>query len=762
MVINLDHPDLVEVERELCKETSPIVFFVGAGLSKPLGFPLWHEFLFQVIDFGQNIERLSIEQTEMAKDLVKENHYLECGQFLRERLGERVNEKLYQIFSGRILDDFGMYNYLVKLPCAGYITTNYDTLIETAYTKLNGSPLRIMSPDLPKTLGNISNNERFLLKLHGDVSTRNFIFSSEDYNTLEKDERLIRFLYSIFLRYKVVFLGYGLSDHDILVPLKLLAKDYESNLNRHVALLPHSISEQLRLELEDKTLINVVTYALDEAHDSIERVVLNWLIKNEKATNKNILFAGPQNCEKLLRRHSPIISHYLRNTIEGYFHWLNAVPTKWGLMPTTEPRAANIAEALISFHAAKRVLNTYVDCQGWVNDLLKFQNKDGGFMSVNFGVSTAHVTALSIYALSFYEDIGQYVVNANQRASDWLLQNIISNKGGWGKFGSLGSVRIIPTIWSYVALNRIEKLNVADWYKFRDALIEADGIGFFLGDSSKSNTATGWLIWLLSFLRQTPIWDMRDERLLDKSLQQLLDFRGRYSVELESFQLDKDEQASIQSTRRWIRWFHPTASSIALGATCWLSSKENTWTLLGKAVSFFLDKDNQANDGHVKDSVIENKDGIPFVFPTLYGMWALCDVYQYISGVIIEKVGLLVIRDKKLLLQRKRGTNQLIVPGGKCEADETLQMALSREIREELGAKVKNIRYWKTFEDAAAFERGATIRIASFMGELLDEPQPKAEIVEIVWVDTTYSNEKLSPIVRKKIIPELLKVGLIN
>jgi 8-oxo-dGTP diphosphatase len=55
------------------------------------------------------------------------------------------------------------------------------------------------------------------------------------------------------------------------------------------------------------------------------------------------------------------------------------------------------------------------------------------------------------------------------------------------------------------------------------------------------------------------------------------------------------------------------------------------------------------------------------------------------SSTILIVAALLVGKDDRLLLVRKRGTNAFMQPGGKIEPRETPIVALLRELHEELG-----------------------------------------------------------------------------
>src|SRR5436309_14809203 len=122
----------------------------------------------------------------------------------------------------------------------------------------------------------------------------------------------------------------------------------------------------------------------------------------------------------------------------------------------------------------------------------------------------------------------------------------------------------------------------------------------------------------------------------------------------------------------------------------------------------------------------------------------------------ITKIGLAVMDGDRLLLVRKRGSDFLILPGGKPERNETDAQTLSRELEEELGCRLVSdqLKFLGTFSDEAAGMPGVKVTIKLYAGALIGTPIARAEIESIVWWPRTGHQEStLAPILRNSILP---------
>jgi len=134
--------------------------------------------------------------------------------------------------------------------------------------------------------------------------------------------------------------------------------------------------------------------------------------------------------------------------------------------------------------------------------------------------------------------------------------------------------------------------------------------------------------------------------------------------------------------------------------------------------------------------------------------------------VDFDKVGLLAVRDGKILLCRKKHTTSLLIlPGGCREPGESAIACLSRELREELGDVVVGaVELIGVYRDrAAGSESGQpkTVRIELYRGELIGEPVACSEISEIVWFGERDDRDRVAPSIARKILPDLLARGIL-
>src|ERR1700723_3053328 len=128
-----------------------------------------------------------------------------------------------------------------------------------------------------------------------------------------------------------------------------------------------------------------------------------------------------------------------------------------------------------------------------------------------------------------------------------------------------------------------------------------------------------------------------------------------------------------------------------------------------------------------------------------------------------DKVGLLTVRDGRILLCRKRHSRPLLIlPGGCREPGESSMDCLSRELREELGdVAVSAVEYIGIYSDQAAGSEPKTVRIELYGAELCGEPTAQSEIAELVWFGAEDDRALLAPSIANKILPDLLSRGLL-
>src|ERR1035437_8424246 len=226
------------------------VLFAGAGLSCTAGLPNWRELLKLLIDKAQTLGlgtcrelhrelragNLGIVADEV-KDLLGPNHFRTAIQEHLQPCGTAAA---------------GTHSLLKVIPFFAAYTTNYDNLIESAYTAAGNcvSP-HVYTHDNYAGLANAFHlghlGQFYVVKAHGDIDRdETIVFGPSDYRRLLRhNDAYHGHLLSLLSTKLVLFLGYSLTDPDMSFFLEELTATYRGHLRSHYALFESSTMRPL-------------------------------------------------------------------------------------------------------------------------------------------------------------------------------------------------------------------------------------------------------------------------------------------------------------------------------------------------------------------------------------------------------------------------------------------------------------------------------------------------------------------------------------
>lgn len=112
----------------------------------------------------------------------------------------------------------------------------------------------------------------------------------------------------------------------------------------------------------------------------------------------------------------------------------------------------------------------------------------------------------------------------------------------------------------------------------------------------------------------------------------------------------------------------------------------------------------------------------------------------------IDKIALIYIKDKKILMTLSKGKDTYYLPGGKREKDESDKETLIRECEEELNVEIdaKTIKYYGTFQaQAHGKTEGIIVKMTCYIADFTGKIKPSAEIEKIKWLKSVFKTQLL-------------------
>lgn len=127
------------------------------------------------------------------------------------------------------------------------------------------------------------------------------------------------------------------------------------------------------------------------------------------------------------------------------------------------------------------------------------------------------------------------------------------------------------------------------------------------------------------------------------------------------------------------------------------------------------------------------------------------------------RAGAIIIRDGKLLMVTGRARDELWTPGGKIESGESDEECLKRELKEEVGMELVEMKFFKEYFSEHFYEPGKISQQRIYIVSATGEPKLGAEIEKIIWLTREDFEKKKYPMItinEKEIIPDLIKQNI--
>ena len=141
-------------------------------------------------------------------------------------------------------------------------------------------------------------------------------------------------------------------------------------------------------------------------------------------------------------------------------------------------------------------------------------------------------------------------------------------------------------------------------------------------------------------------------------------------------------------------------------------------------------------------------------------------ILQMEKKIDIHKAGGILIQERRFLVNRSRGKDIFMSPGGKLESGETPEEALIRELNEELSIEVElqDLTQFGTFYAPAAGEEDSLLKMSVFLvNRWGGDIQPSSEIEEVLWINSLVPDGiKLGSIFEHEVLPRLKQGDLID
>lgn len=229
------------------RKNNKLSVFVGAGVSRLSGLPTWSDLIKLML---KEMPDLKYEEDKLSSD-----DYLKIAQIYFNTYGE---EKYKDKVKGSFKEDCTpnkIHDMIYALHPNHILTTNYDNLLEQEAVKV-GRNFSVINADNAVSSAPSSS---YIIKVHGDFSSSNFVLKEQDYLDYEQNYKLIdKLVKTIFSTNLVIFIGYSLQDYNIKLILNWVKNVQADSFIKPIFIHIDDPLSELELDYQNKRGLRVL------------------------------------------------------------------------------------------------------------------------------------------------------------------------------------------------------------------------------------------------------------------------------------------------------------------------------------------------------------------------------------------------------------------------------------------------------------------------------------------------------------------------
>lgn len=300
-----------------------LAIFIGAGVSRLVDCDGWNQLA------NNLIERCFHTKTTTGDTLINEEEKQVLLKSLHEKKEKKVISICYEILN-KFDDDLffeelgqslkkdekikspNIYSEVYKLlnpsidDISGiYITTNADEHFDTHFTN---DPGKIVFDPVKFDISKVGNVK--LYHIHGSISHREtLVFTVDQYFKRYTDENFINVLKTIFAKYIILFIGYGLDEFEIIdflfTKLGSEHKGKDKIERKDFLLRGYEKDEKYEFEFDKlyykKLGITVLRYEMDRDYSQLYNVLSEW--NEEISDRESRIYDSYQKMLEVIKEH---------------------------------------------------------------------------------------------------------------------------------------------------------------------------------------------------------------------------------------------------------------------------------------------------------------------------------------------------------------------------------------------------------------------------------------------------------------------------